>query len=56
MFLDWLDDKTQVIIALLALAIIMLWRMPTEAGQYVNAIIGALAGMVVGENLVKNNK
>ena len=54
--LDWLDDKTQVIIVLFVLAMTMMFLIPDAAIEYMDAIIGALAGLVVGEKLAKNNK
>ena len=56
MLLEWLDDKTQVIVVLFVIAILMILLMPDAAIQYIDAIIGALAGMVVGEKLAKNSK
>lgn len=46
-FLDWFDDKTQVIIALLILGMLLVWH--PDAASAVDNIVSGLLGVAVGK-------
>ena len=48
-WLDWLDDKTQVIMALFILAIVMVFVTPEIAKAEMKVIIGGLLGVAIGK-------
>ena len=52
-WMEWMDDKTQVIIAVVGLTIVAMITMPESAANYLDAAFAGLFGIAVGTHLAK---
>ena len=46
---EWLDDKTQVIIAVTFLGVLLMVTMPDVASDHFDAIVSGLFGVAIGK-------